>query len=364
MIRQLFLSLLICSAFISGCKKGEEKTSAEEAKKFALAIEKDAAQKKIDFLEKNIFVDALMDRMYTTDEMKNKKISKKGVQAGVAEALAKHNYEKTIFQSMGDKGSFKLVKLYEKEGKARAIFRLFGAGGLNYIDMELVNMDKKTGIADMFLYTTGENISQSMGILIASMFNSKSGSEAEIGAKLAAIRQYNASRDYEGAKRIFDELPEKIKKTKMMAAVHLNILTNLPGEGSTKEMEALEANYADDASFQLMLIDVYFVKNEYDKAMNSVNIMDKLIDRDPFLDYFRGLIYKQKGDLKNAALHFEKASKELPEFPESFIELAVQYAEQGDQENAKKYFTSYKNSKNKDPELVSFYEKEYSYLAD
>ena len=42
---------------------------------------------------------------------------------------------------------------------------------------------------------------------------------------------------------------------------------------------------------QLILMDAYFMRKEYDKVMGAINAVDKMINKDPFLDYYRYLCY-------------------------------------------------------------------------
>jgi hypothetical protein len=67
---------------------------------------------------------------------------------------------------MAGEGSFKMIKQYEKGGSQHAVFRIRGGNGFSYIDMELTKLKEKVGIADMFLFSSGENLSASLAELV------------------------------------------------------------------------------------------------------------------------------------------------------------------------------------------------------
>lgn len=364
MIRYFTFIALASMVLATGCKSKEEKPTTEETKQFALNLEKAAASRQINFLEKNIIIPSLMERIFRLEEVKKLRTSKSGVQEGMTQALKKHNYERTVFQSLGNTGTFSIVKQYEKDGKAHVIYRAFGEGGLNYFDMELAKVNKRVGITDIYLYTTGENISKSMGAMAETIFNTDEKTQKQLGPTMIAMKDHIAKEEYQEAKTIYDGLPEELKQTKLMEALHISILPYLEGEAHTAEMERLEAKYAGDPSLQLMLIDVYLSKKDYSKALNAVDILDRSINKDPFLDYYRGLIYNTSNDKEKALAHFEKAAASLPDFADTYAELVALAADAGDKEKAKTYFKKYETFKDKNEVVITYYRAAYPYLAE
>ncbi|RZL36374.1 MAG: hypothetical protein EOP00_29545 [Pedobacter sp.] len=360
-----FFSLILFACFLmNSCKTKEETLTADEARKFALSLEKDAAEKRIDFIEKNIFVDALLERMFKVGNMNIKKSSRSGLQKGVEQALKKHNSEKNIYNTLGTTGSLSLVKQYEKDGRHRVIFRAYGTGGLNYFDMELTKMKGKTGIADILVYTTGDNLSTSMAELAEKLLGAEGNETKDFKDGIADIQMHVRYNDYKKAKAAYDKLPAETKNTKVMEALYLLIIPQLEGDEYHAEMSKLESKYASDPNSQLMLIDVYLVKKDYEKALRSIDMIDKNINTDPFLNFYRGLVYNMKEDREKAIEHFEKAAIAMPGFGDNLAELFVQYASAGNKEQAIKYFKAYKGLKNKDPEIVSYYEEQFPFLAE
>jgi tetratricopeptide (TPR) repeat protein len=115
------------------------------------------------------------------------------------------------------------------------------------------------------------------------------------------------------ALEIYDRLPQKIKSMKAVQITHILITSGLDDdekyEAAINEYTTL---YPNEPNMHLLLLDGYFIKKEYDKALHSVNEMDKMIDKDPFLDYYRYLIYKTMEDTVHAKTSIETLMKNMP----------------------------------------------------
>jgi tetratricopeptide (TPR) repeat protein len=143
---------------------------------------------------------------------------------------------------------------------------------------------------------------------------------------------------------------------------YLDILSKLDNEQYLEYIKKIELKYGNEPSFQLMMIDVYINQQEWDKAIGSVNQVDSIINKDPFLDYYRGLISNMKGDEKKAAEYFENLVKNDPAFADVYPELIIIYAKDGQNEKAKKYYSAYKKMKAADKTLLEYFESNYPIL--
>lgn len=77
--------------------------------------------------------------------------------AGIRKAA---NMGSKIVEAISKEGSYELVRIYEKDSKQHMIFpRLYSDGSINYHDMELKRKKGDIKIADIFVYTSGENLS-------------------------------------------------------------------------------------------------------------------------------------------------------------------------------------------------------------
>ncbi|MFT3980835.1 MAG: hypothetical protein QM687_10230 [Ferruginibacter sp.] len=355
-----FIAAFALLFYITGCKTGEQKLSKQEALEIAQSIEKDVINRKIDFLSSRILAPALLQRMYQTKKVK----AEAGMEQGVRQGLANNNYEKSIYALIGSNGSFQLVKYYEKENKPRLIFRAFSeGGGINYLDMELTKLNDKKGIADIFIYTSGENLSVSLAEMMSKINDHyESGIGKRIKSISANVNRYKADNDYQSAKEEFLKLPYNIRNTKIMETSYLDILSNLDQDEYMAELEKMEKKYADQPHFQLTLLDAHILRKEYDKALASINKIDEDINKDPMLDYYRAIMYSMKNEKDTALDLFLKVNKAYPELNDVNLEIAVNYADRKKQEEAQKYFDAYQHSPKASEEVVSYYKEQYPFL--
>lgn len=360
MTRFIFL-LLACTIFLVQCKEAEQKVTREEAEKFATAMEQAALKRRPDLITGNIIMQALTDRIGKEKDIKNMSAIEKGMQEG----LKSSEFDRNIYGILGKTGTFEKVKVYEKNGMQRIIFRAYGDEGFNYLDMELTKLNDKVGIADMLSYSSGENISKSMAELYSRMMDGNTDRQAESAAEnLQSVKRLMVKGNYKQAKKEFDMLPASLKNTKIADVISIQIASNLEEAVYMKEIEKFEVKYAGEPYLQLTMIDLYFLRKDYDNALSAINQLDSLINKDSFLDYYRGLLHNAKGNGDKAMEYYSKVIKSNPDFPGAYAELMVHYIDKDDRKNAKLYFDKYKGLRNAKDDIISSYEEVYPFLKE
>jgi len=68
-----------------------------------------------------------------------------------------------------------------------------------------------------------------------------------------------------------------------------------------------------------------------------------MIDKDPFLDYYRYLMYTLKQDKVNALKYIEALVKNMPDFQDGVLELILTYREEGQTEKANALIKDYRS---------------------
>ncbi len=341
----LHLLLLFMGTSFSSCEPAKtEPVSKEEALKLSAEIAaaiKDRAEYNIDqMINPEIIADKASKEMPSS--------FKKGFREGVESALKKNNLAKQIVKAVGKDGSYEMVKQYEIEGGQHLVFRMYSSEGLNYHDFELVKVKDKTWIADMFIYTTGENFSKSMGDVISGYLGNGTGNgDAKVKQlqKFREIRSLADRKDYKAANRLYQSMPSELKTTRMLQVVYLEIAHELGDSIYKKAVKEFEEQYKGDSTMYLSLMDPYLVNKDYERAMQCVEGVDKLINKDPLLDLYRGLIFKMMNKPEAAGAALEKLSASMPDFQEGQIELINYYAEQNLTEKRKKAIERYRANK-------------------
>ncbi len=360
MKRILFIIPFI-TVLLTQCKPEEQKVSKEEVSNFVSEIETGVIKRRPDIIASNIIIQALTDRMLKEKNIKNMS----GISEGIKKGLTNSEFDKSIYNIIGKKGSFEKVKVYEKDGKQRVIFRIHGDNGLNYLDMELTKLENKVGIADMFIYMSGENISKTMAEFISRLTDNISEEKAQEAMEaFDGVKRLMAKGNYTQAKKELDRLPMTIRNTRIADVLDMQITAYLEEDKYLKAIEHFELKYANEPSVQLSMIDLYAVQKDYDKALHSINVLDSLIDKDSFLDYYRGLISYAKGDTDKAINYYKAVIETHPKFTNPYEQLITQYIIEGDMQNAKLYFSKYKILPQSDDATITSLEQLYPSLKE
>lgn len=180
----LIVCLLLTLLAIAGCQPVEEKITKDEAAKFASELEASAIKRKAGFLSSSIIFNSMMNRLDQAKKIKDWDAAENSLRL----SLKRNELDKSLFQVMGPNGTFEKIKIYEKHGIQRAVFRGYGEGGFNYLDMELVKYDGKVGIADIYIYLTGENLSTTMAVLLDKLMNVAPSSYEYLAQRMTSVR--------------------------------------------------------------------------------------------------------------------------------------------------------------------------------
>ncbi|MBX3255850.1 MAG: hypothetical protein KF862_17075 [Chitinophagaceae bacterium] len=279
-----------------------------------------------------------------------------GFTAAINKQIRKNNLGGEIIDNIQQGGSYELVKQYEKNKVQHLIFRLHGEGGLNYHDFELIKQKDKVYIADIFVYTTGENFSKSMadiGLSFEDMPRTVDPNDERPAQNMRDIKLLVSKGDFDKAKKVFEKLPAPLKKQKLFQVLKLQIYSELGEEEYAAALEEFEKLNVDEPNMYLALLDVYYTRKEYNKALNAINKLDTLINTDPFLDYFRGLTYNLQEDEGEARKCFERLYRYKPGFEPGALELIVNYLAAGDFDKAGPVIESYRKNPHFNQDLLN-----------
>lgn len=332
---------LILSAFLFSCKseKKQDPVSIKEAKEFAIQLQSSIEKREAGFYNNAI------DKAYFLKKAGLKDAGDKGKAFG--EGIAgKLNIGTQLVNSLSKKGLYQLVKQYEKENKQHLIFRLYDNGSLNYHDIELIKKGAEVKISDLFVYTSGELLSETIHNLYQQMMKlmDKPNSEDEEWLnKLPAMRVKMNKGDYEGALQDYESLPEKIKKLRAIALMRIMITSGLADEAQySAAIEAYQQQFPNEPNMHLVLIDGYIMKKEYDNAFQAVNKLDSMINKDPFLDYYRYLLSNLKKDNASSVNYLSRFVKNFPDFEDGILEFILTYREVNETSKADSLIKEYR----------------------
>jgi hypothetical protein len=268
---------------------------------------------------------------------------------GVETSIKKSDFGDQIIGSLGQDGTYELVKQYEKDQKQHLLFRLRSEdGGLNYHDFELTKYQDKVCIADIFIYTSGENLSKSIGDLLESQLsNSHSLNKKQVQEfeKLKELKSLFLEKKYSHARDLYRTLPSSMRNSKMLQVMYLQICSAMDEETYKQALRQFEANFSKEPYMFLSLIDAYIYSKDYSKALESVNKIDSLINKDPFLDYYRALLYNLMQKPEEARTHLEVLAASMPEFGDGALELISNYLDADDRKKGRDAISAYRENK-------------------
>lgn len=254
----------------------------------------------------------------------------------------------TITRSISRKATYQLVKIYEKDKVQHAIFRLYDDGSLNYHDIELKKLGKEVKIADMFIYASGEYFSETIKGLYEQLQGVKDnkgikGNAFNWASKLAEMKTLMTQGQTEEALAVYEGLPGEIKQMRAIQIMHVMIASGLDDlERYNDAIEEYKTLYPNEPNMQLLLLDGYFIKKEYDKALAGINEIDKMINKDPFLDYYRYLTYNMLEDKEKAKACLLRVMKVYPDFQDGMMQLIITYINEEDKKEANVWIEKYR----------------------
>ncbi|HEX9513164.1 MAG TPA: hypothetical protein VF939_21890 [Puia sp.] len=345
------LALFIGSVLLHSCTMPERPVTKEEAMELSRKIEKSVARHNSTLLDK-IFDERGFARRVRAET--NISLDK-GLLEGAIEGVQKARFGQQIVQGLGTDGSYQLVKQYEKDNHQHLLFRLYGNGNINYHDYELVKRGDTIKAIDIFVYMSGENISKTLAqtlMMMQSNMRDMPKADQEKINKINTIKALLAQRDFIKAGQVYDELPAEFKKQKIFQLIHIRISEGQGTESYAAALNEYESLFPNEPNMYLMKVDVYVLKKDYAKALESVNKLDSLIDKDPFQDYYRGLMYKLMQDTTQSLECFERLHAYMPGFSKGMIELIAAYTRAGDMNKAVQLVKQVKADKSLSPEAI------------
>ncbi|AXY75295.1 hypothetical protein D3H65_15460 [Paraflavitalea soli] len=339
----LLYSSLLLTLFAIGCTEPEKPATKEEAAQLARSLENSMNKKSAAKFNEALDVASLQKRI---QEAGSQKIDTRIVDGAMKE-LKSGQLGSQIIQALGKTGTYQLVKQYEKDKNQHLVFRMYANSKLNYHDLEVIKKKDQVKISDVFIYMTGENLSATLAesaLLMTENLDNLTEMDKNRLNNIKRIRQLINQEEYTKAQALYKELPAVLKQTKLFQMMYVQIAAGLGNDEYLKAMTDYKKSYPNAANVYLLMIDAYILKEEYDNALQAVNQLDSLINKDPFLDYYRGLIYKMTGNKAKQLEHFESLNASMPGFSDGTLELLITYLDAEETDKAVALVTNKKSN--------------------
>ncbi|SEK58943.1 hypothetical protein SAMN04488505_101492 [Chitinophaga rupis] len=341
--KYIFLSFLF---FAIACSEPEKPVTKEEAAAVATSLANAFAHRNASRFNELLDLDAFKKRIMSHA---GNKLAPATVE-GVMKSMRSGEFGLQIVRALGNKGTYELVKQYEKDNHQHLVFRLYNEQ-LNYHDLEIIKKGNQVKIADIFVYITGENLSSTLAESLQSMTEQEEAVK-EVGKrdvkKVQLIKKYINANDYERASQVFETLPAVLKEQKLIKMIYVQIASGLGNDKYLAALNKFQQEYPDAPNMYLLMVDAYFLKKDFPAALKCINRLDSLINKDPFLDYYRALICKESDDNVNKLVYLKRLHQNMPGFGSGTLELINTYVDDKQWDQAVPLTQQYRKSKNAD----------------
>lgn len=246
---------------------------------------------------------------------------KTGFVQGMSSSLAKQLPENFIITA-GTSGGMRFIGLRTVDGQARPVLRVNGTNGLNYHELIVEpNAAGELKLVDMFVYTTGENFSQTLRriYLQSALQLGKNANAMPPGLEgMLKMQAQVKAGDFAGALATYDALPPEAKKQRIIQLQRVGAAAKGDQATYAKVLDEYLTTFKGDASADMIALDSLYMKKEWPAFLASIDRLEKQVGHDPFLDVYRANAAIGQGDTATAK---KIATKALAEEP-SIFELA------------------------------------------
>lgn len=209
-----------------------------------------------------------------------------------------------------------------------ALFRLYSLeSGLNYHDYRIQKSDDEIMFTDMYLYTSGEYFTNTLGrILSYSIPNPKQSNSDDVhesnsdSKALIEALLHNKSGRFVEAYNIMNSIETELSKEKFFLVFKVLVASQIDDVKYLKSLEELIETRPDDPTIALNKIDYYIFKEQYFEAIQVINQLQNETE-DDFLNFMKGAVAFQD---ENYNLAFNMFSYTIEDFP-GFFEAQAGY---------------------------------------
>ncbi len=242
-------------------------------------------------------------------------------------------------------GEISLLHVYQRNGRTFALFRVIVESGLNYWECELTkSANGRYRFVDLYNFALGEWTSQLGRRLVLAglqkqgrLWSLESVSEEDRllvkhMSEVQRFREALTNGHYHLALQTDKTLPPPLRRSKIISLMRLRALSSLEDpEAYRVELNSYIQRFPNDPGIDLVALDAELLTEQWDRAMEAVNRLDRSVDSDPFLDVLRGRIHYQLGDLPKAEECNKRALQRESDLLDAHLELLYITLDNGDQ---------------------------------
>lgn len=301
--------------------------------RFLYQLQFSTQQQQPELLNRSVNLDKLLEISFT-----ELPASDKQEQNFISETRVSFDLGSEVINALGSNGHYTAMDYNVVNDTIIALYRIVGSG-LNYHDY-LITYDDGNGfeIFDVYVYATGEYLSETFRRRIEQLMMENpayierlkalrgSAFERELRyiediQKLPLLKQAVASRQYNLAHQIYDEMEVRAKQVKSFQLLHISAFSQVSDSLAGRYIQYYNTTYPDDPSLNLMFIHNYFRRGKYIEALASIDKLMASIGEDGYLEFLKSNIYQVIEDEANFLKHARLAIEYEPWLSEPYQAL-------------------------------------------
>lgn len=249
------------------------------------------------------------------------------------EARHAASFPHAVLDAVAEGGTYQFLRLVDRDGEARARFRLVAAGGgLNYHDVLFTDAgDGPVRVVDAYNYLGGEDVSQTVRRVLAGSMGADGGTgpQDERARQVAAFASAAERRDYAAMVRTYPRIEVHEADHKPLLVLYLLAAAETSDAAYGKALDLFQHAFTGDPTADLVLMERHYLRGDLDAVLAALDRVDAAVGGDPYLDTFRVPVHLGAGRTAEAERAADRLLETLPDLVDGlFLRLDVALAQE------------------------------------
>lgn len=294
-------------------------------------------------LDPSFFLDNFNSVLFTSKVIMNDSVSLKNKGIQIFNKAFENGFIKKfdafpakIIETIKSGASYDVVNYYYDtfEDKYHLLFRTYSENdGLNYHDYQLNYTNEKFSIEDIYIYTTGEYVSDTIKQLYMinlpkTLIENMDYTERRMNSILFfyEYKELMEQKKYKEAYNLLSNLEGNIKNQKVIYIMKIQVASAINEIYYMEAIDELLKKFPNDPSTQLMAVDYYVMLKDYNATLAALDALQTATN-DSFVTFMRGNLSWEFNDYKSAEKAYKATMQEYPNFENVRLNLVYMYDE-------------------------------------
>ncbi len=249
---------------------------------------------------------------------------------------AKNNFSlgELIREELGENGTYTFLTVKKNRKDTILVFQVLNYSGLNYHELYLSNVSGTYKIKNIYNYNRYELLSELMSRVYFQSFYEefpqKGGTESIYEQIIVEKYQHKISnligkKKYQGALKKYYQLPAEIRNKKVVMLLAIKAASFTGEKNTSRVVDTFLNTFNSDYRICLLPVDGLYMTGSYNKAIYYIDLLDKEVGGDPFLNYYRGKIENKAGNIQKAVWFYNQLNTSMPDEQTGYFSLLELY---------------------------------------